>query len=260
MPSSDIIQLSKPMVVSMSDEWYQFTNPTHFWMAWRLNVMKTLLPLKGLPKEPVLEIGTGSGVARLQIEDAFGKAVDGCDLNETALNLAATGRGKLMLYDIFEQRPELKIYNTVFLLDVVEHLDDDVTFLKAALSHLKPGGYVVINVPAWQLFYSRYDATVGHKRRYSKKQMHALFEACGLDTVSSTYWGLLLVPLLIARIFVLKFTREDQVVKTGFEPPGKMSNLILQMLMKIENAIFKVTKSLPVGTSLFAVGKLRSIK
>jgi SAM-dependent methyltransferase len=257
MQHSDLIHLSKSTTVSMSDEWYQFTNPKHFWMAWRLNVMKILLPLYDLPREPILEIGTGSGVARLQIEESFGKPVDGCDLNETALKLATKGRGKLMLYDIFECRDELKIYNTVFLLDVIEHLDDDLTFLKAAIAHLKPGGNLVINVPAWQLFYSRYDATVGHKRRYNRKQMNRLLESCGIEPIKTTYWGLFLVPLLVARIFVLRFTREEQIVKTGFEPPGKISNFFLRFISSIEGACFKVSKGLPMGTSLFAIGKLR---
>ncbi len=97
------------------------------------------------------------------MEEAFSVPVDGCDLNEQALRLARAGRGRLLLYDVFEQRSELRgAYDMVLLMDVIEHLEDDLAFLQASLTHLKPGGIVVINVPAHMSLHSKYDRMAGH--------------------------------------------------------------------------------------------------
>ena len=69
----------------------------------------------------------------------------------------------------------LQAYDLVLLMDVIEHVDDDTAFLKTSLAHLKPGGIVVINVPAHMAFYSKYDEVAGHKRRYSTADLRSLF-------------------------------------------------------------------------------------
>ena len=68
----------------------------------------------------------------------------------------------------------LHAYDMILLMDVIEHIDDDVGFLTAALKHLKSDGVVVINVPAHMSFYSKYDEVAGHKRRYNTAGVEAL--------------------------------------------------------------------------------------
>ena len=57
----------------------------------------------------------------------------------------------------------------VVLFDVLEHIPDTQPFLSSVIRHIKLNGFLLINVPALQTLYSKYDETVGHVRRYNKR-------------------------------------------------------------------------------------------
>ena len=56
----------------------------------------------------------------------------------------------------------LRAYDLLLLMDVIEHVEDDLEFIRVSLEHLKPGGIIAINVPAHMKLYSRYDEVAGH--------------------------------------------------------------------------------------------------
>jgi hypothetical protein len=145
----------------------------------------------------------------------------------------------------------LEAYDLILLLDVIEHLDDDVAFLEAALAHLKPDGLVAINVPAHMVFYGKYDEVAGHKRRYDMAQIKSLFRRTGVKPLSIVYWGFSLVPILFARKLVLRFISRDRVICTGFAQPNAMARRILRTVQRMET---RMPFPMPVGTSLLAVG------
>ena len=238
----------------MADEWFGVANPDHFWMRWRFDVLCREMRKLGIFPGKTLEIGCGHGVLRQQMEEAFGVPVDGCDLNERALRLAHRGRGRLLLYDVFEQRAELRgTYDMVLLMDVIEHLDDDLAFLRASLTHLKPGGFVAINVPAHTSLQSKYDLVAGHKRRYDSARLRSLLQRSNVTLLTMVNWGFSMVPLLLARKLVLKFVSEKRTIETGFAPPGRASQAGLNLLRTIETRLpFK----LPIGSSILTLGRL----
>src|SRR6185295_9082658 len=145
--------------------------------------------------------------------------------NEPALAKVGPSRGRTLLYNIEDRLEGLKEkYDVVFLFDVLEHIQDPGRFLKAALWHLKPGGSIVINVPALQSLYSRYDQLIGHFLRYDAVSLRRLLEsdASGLEVVDMRYWGLSLVPVAWLRKIVLWKTQTPQhAVAAGFETPAK---------------------------------------
>ncbi len=238
----------------MADEWFGIANPDHFWMRWRFDVLRRQMQSLGIIPGRTLEIGCGHGVLRQQMEEAFGVPVDGCDLNEQALRLARAGRGRLLLYDIFERRPELRgVYDMVLLMDVIEHLEDDLGFLQASLTHLKPGGIVVINVPAHMSLHSKYDRVAGHKRRYSRGQLRSLFRRSNVTPLATVNWGFSMVPLLLARKLVLQFVSDEHTIETGFAPPGRATQAGLNFLRAIET---RIPIEMPIGTSILTLGRL----
>jgi 2-polyprenyl-3-methyl-5-hydroxy-6-metoxy-1,4-benzoquinol methylase len=247
--------LSPAIKVNMADEWYDIALADHFWMEWRYRVISKALKNTGINycHKQLLEIGCGHGEFIKQMQ-RDGAMVDGCDLNLFALEkIDEEIKGSIYLYDIFQKDPAmLNKYEGVFLLDVIEHLRDDISFLKTAVEHVKMDGLVIINVPALPSLFSRYDIAAGHQRRYTKSRLHELFALAGLEPVSIEYWGFSLLTLAVIRKFYLKFISDQKIIEKGFKPPAAFANSLLRMLMKMELSV----PSKPLaGTSILAVGK-----
>ncbi len=244
---SAIETLSQPQAVSMADEWFQFATADHFWMQWRHHLIVRAVKRSGAVLQRALEVGCGNGVARQMLERDLGIAIDGCDLNQPVLETAKPGRGRLFVYNIFDQEPSLlERYDAVFLLDVIEHIRDDSAFLTAALRHLRQGGLLVVNVPAGMLLFSDYDRVQGHVKRYTARSLVALFDQCGIETGGVQPWGLLMVPFLLAR---------KALLRRGFMPPNAIARRLLHSMKNVETVLpFRM----PFGTSILAWGRLRT--
>ena len=252
-----IEQLSPVRALSMADEWFEHATADHFWMQWRHEILVRQLTRIGHTIEKALEVGCGHGIVRQLVERDLGFAVDGCDLNRRALEMAANGKGRLFVYDIFDRNPALlETYDLVLLMDVIEHLDDDLGFLSAALEHLKPGGIVAINVPAHMAFYGKYDEVIGHKRRYNTARIEWLFRHTKIEPLSIAYWGLTLLPLLFARKIVLRFVSSEQTIHTGFAEHNVVTRKLVRIIQRLE---LSAPFPMPIGTSLMAFG-IRSKK
>jgi len=247
--------VSQPQAVSMADEWFQFATADHFWMQWRHCLLVRALQCAGDDVRNALEIGCGHGVAREMLERDLGISVDGCDLNRTALETAKPGKGNLFVYNILDQKSSLLgRYDAVLLLDVIEHIDDDAAFVRAALRHLRSGGIVAVNVPANMMLFSDYDRVAGHVRRYTRHGLRGLLESCGVEIQGIQPWGLLMIPLLLARKTLLRRAKQADVIRTGFVPPNSLSQLLLRGMKNIETSLpFRM----PFGTSILAWGRLR---
>jgi len=72
---------------------------------------------------------------------------------------------------------------------VLEHIEDDLAVLRDWASKVRPGGRVLISVPAHQRKFGVSDAMVGHVRRYERKQMRALLEDAGFEDVRIVNYG-----------------------------------------------------------------------
>jgi len=155
-----------------------------------------------------------------------------------------------------DQEPSLlNGYDAVFLLDVLEHIDDDLAFLRAALRHLRSGGLVVVNVPASMRFFSDYDRAVGHLRRYTAASLTTLLRQSGTEGETIERWGLSMVPLLLARKVMLRGAKTAGVIRAGLVPPNEISRLLLQGMKNIETAL---PFSMPFGTSILAWSRVRT--
>ena len=248
---NNVKYLSNSSPVSMDDDWFDIANKEHFWIKWRfLRLIKILKNIKfNVSNKSLLEIGCGHGIVIAQTFDRYKVKMDGCDLNEFALDKIEQPCGDIYCYDILTRSNELRgKYDAVILFDVLEHIDDHKTFLEACHFHLKPGGRVFINVPAYRMLYSAYDKQVGHIRRYSIKTLREVVEDSGLISEKYEYWGFPLFFLLLVRSVFLKF-RGNDIVSSGFKPPFALFNSFMIVLAKIE-AVFPY---IPFGSSLMSV-------
>ena len=220
----------------MSDDWFEFATPEHFWMRRRLEVFSQLSGFAKSEFDAIAEIGCGNGVLQRQIKDAFNKNVDGFDLNEYSLQQSLASDQNLYVYDVLEKNPRFrKRYEVVLLFDVLEHLTNPLDFLSAASFMLKPGGTLVINLPALQTLYSNYDRAAGHYMRYNKNSLAELIAPSDFQLVNQTYWGLGLVPVLAIRKLLLAFEKDNKkIIENGFKPTHPIVNKALYAVSKIE--------------------------
>jgi len=80
-------------------------------------------------------------------------------------------------------------FDTVFYLNVLEHLQDDGLAIRNSLFMLKPGGFLIILVPAYSFLYSRMDKALNHYRRYNRKRLNALLSNHGMPVKKSFYFN-----------------------------------------------------------------------
>jgi SAM-dependent methyltransferase len=91
-------------------------------------------------------------------------------------------------------------YDAIYLLDVLEHIEDDRAFLARARNALNPGGVLVISVPAFQFLWSVHDVEHQHFRRYTTALLRERFSEAGYMTRFTSYWNMLLfIPAVLAR-------------------------------------------------------------
>lgn len=232
--------------------YYKSAKEGHFWIEWRFKVFLQQLHVLGISKEiPLkgLDAGCGNGVVRRQIEQHTCWIVDGADLAQEALALNISHRGETFLYDIRDCHMSLKeVYDFVVLFDVLEHIEDPRSFLESVLYHLRPRGWLFINVPALNILFSRYDRVQMHFRRYTKSMIKEQLMHNTLKIQSMRYWGFSLLPFAILRKFLSsRYTSDEEVLQKGFNPPSNWLNTCLLRIMHRETSYFKK----PIlGTSL----------
>lgn len=241
------------------ESWYDLSDESHFWFKWRFAALLRQFHDLNFPlreKLKVLDVGCGTGVLRSQLEAATAWTVDATDLDYNALRRMKPGRGRTLYYDIFGENPKLKeSYDAVLLFDVLEHIEQTQPFVKALLSHLKVGGFLLVNVPALQFLHSRYDDIAGHVRRYDLETLQDELRGFNMAIIDVRYWGLANVPLLLLRKLWLSLSpdrKNEEIIQQGFDPPSPWVNKLLLRIMKSE---LKLTSRPSLGSSVLMIGQ-----
>ena len=248
-----ILKKSKSLNTKMDQRWLDSAGINHFWMNWRFKFLITQLKENKIQIKKslkIMDLGCGNGVLSNQLEKRFKIKIDRVDSNEDSLKLNQNVKGRIICYNIKEKKKKLRnYYDLIFIFDVIEHVKNDNNFLKDVLFHLKSNGIVIINVPSIQKLFSKYDKAVGHLRRYSKKDFKILNSKLNIHLISINYWGLLLLPILILRKFMLLFYKKKnykKIISDGWKT-NKYFNVFFKILMNLELKFFK---NIYCGTSL----------
>lgn len=142
-------------------------------------------------------------------------------------------------------------FDFVLLLDVLEHIEDDVKALQTVKSMLNPSGQIIINVPAFSFLWSIHDEVNEHKRRYEVDTLTAKIQAAGLKLRSVEFWCACFLPIVyLARKFFTKKTASMQQYRIRV-PHGAM-NLFLERFIVLEYSFLQKVRA-PFGLSLMAV-------
>jgi SAM-dependent methyltransferase len=223
----------------------------HWWYRARRAVVAALIRRRvQLPKNAqLLEIGCGTG-HNLAMLAEFGE-VEALEVDEIARKLAEERLGYKVLSSPL---PELAgvpddRYDMVAALDVVEHIPDDKAALEGIARVLKPGGKLVLTVPAHQWMWSAHDVVNHHQRRYSKSGLTKLIEGSPLRLEAIGYLNSLLFPVALAERLASKVTGKEDA---NLAPPAEPINQALERIFALERRVIGRVP-LPPGLSLFAV-------
>ena len=167
--------------------------------AWlRYDAVSRMLPV-GV--RDVLEVGCGQGALGVRLAQRYqylGLEPDPASWAVAQRRISAAGRGEVRNIPVEELGPEQ--FDLVCAFEVLEHLEDDTAAVRRWTSRVRPGGWLMMSVPAHQGRYGPWDELVGHFRRYDPEGMTALLASCGLTDIEVRQYGFPLgYPLEAAR-------------------------------------------------------------
>lgn len=221
----------------------------HFWFAGRDLLVRCLLDRH--PVEPdavVIDLGSGTGrfARRLADEGRTVLAIDrspGQD-GPSGATVAADGE-QLPLADAS--------VGTVLARDVLEHIDD-VAALRECARVLRPGGLLVVLVPAWPGLWSDRDERAGHLRRYRSRGLRELVESAGFVVSETRGYQFLLLPAVAATRVASRHWGPRSVDREE-TPPAWLNRLLTSVNTWEAGLARRRWTSPPTGSSLVLVAR-----
>jgi 2-polyprenyl-3-methyl-5-hydroxy-6-metoxy-1,4-benzoquinol methylase len=180
-------------------EFYGEIEDESFWFQHRNNCLVELVR-QFSPKGPIFDIGGGNGTVSLAFETNGFPAV----LVEPQIGGIKKGydRGlRSLVCSAFENANfHDNSLPAVAMLDVVEHIQDDSSFINSLKQKLIPGGFMYISVPAFEFIWTVKDDYYGHFRRYTTSSINKLLMNAGLEIMYNTYiFSILPFPIFFLR-------------------------------------------------------------
>lgn len=227
----------------------------HWWFVGRRRIIARLIarfaPLSAKPR--VLEAGCGYG-GNLAMLEALGD-VDAFEFDDDARAHAATllrrpvAFGRLPDAIGFEEDR----FDLIAMLDVLEHIDDDLGSLRTLGERLAPGGSLLLTVPAVPWLWSDHDVLHQHKRRYTSALLAERLHEAGYDITVIGYFNSLLFPLALAQRLLARLTGGSGADHSA--PPEPL-NGVLAAIFSLEAKLLGRVR-FPIGLSLYAVARKR---
>ncbi|MGH9428781.1 MAG: class I SAM-dependent methyltransferase [Terriglobia bacterium] len=230
----------------------------HWWFAGMRTLCLTLLKRLQIGNDgrgtKCLDVGCGSGLWTKELE-AIGQ-VCGLDVAPEALHFCQERGIDRLVRATAERLPfKAESYGLITALGVIEHLDDEQTFLSELYRVCRPGGYVALLTSAYDLLWSWRDEVVHHKRRYTKGKFARLLAKPGFQLVQHSYVNtFLFLPILVFRLGqrLKGAPTVPQKHLSDVFIPAPLVNKFLYGLLWTEARLLNIV-NLPFGVGLFAI-------
>jgi SAM-dependent methyltransferase len=225
----------------------------HWWYQGRRRVLERTIQRLALPAGArILDAGCGSG--RNMVDLARHGTVTGIEFSPPSVALARErDRGAVIEGSVLDMPFDDDAFDLTLSLDVIEHLQDDVAALRELRRVTKPGGVLLVTVPAYQWLWSGHDEINHHHRRYNRRTLLAAAESAGWREQRYAHFNSLLLPIAIALRALERF--KPATTKSSLDlwvPPAPL-NWALRQPLNLEAAAIGRGGSIPAGLSLLAV-------
>ena len=228
---------------------------THWWFAAKhrivLEVLRRFAPPEsaGAARRQIADIGCGCGRMLELMANSYDAV--GMDASPIAVEFSRQRGVKVVEGKLPDPLglPEHS-FDAVTMLDVLEHLDDDVACARSVARLLKPQGILLLTVPAHQWLFGPHDTAHHHRRRYSRWQLRQVLQQAGLHVRFVTYCNTILFPLALAQRAAALLASGNQAPATVI--PAKPINALFRSIFSAERHLIGRVP-MPWGLSLLAV-------
>jgi SAM-dependent methyltransferase len=155
-------------------------------------------------------------------------------------------------------------FDAVTAFDVIEHNEDDMAILADSYRVLKPGGHLIITVPAFMWLWTHNDVLNAHARRYTAGELKWKLGQAGFKVRRVSYNNFFIFPMAASLLLLRRFTDSKKELashhvsteeyQVEMEPASPLVNRILTVVGQVEAKLIRYI-DLPFGTSLIAVGQ-----
>jgi SAM-dependent methyltransferase len=234
----------------------------HWWFRGRRHVYLGLLEheLRGERPARALDLGAGMG----GFLDGLGRLCERVvhtDISlESLSNCRRRGHTRGALASGYALPFQDESFELVCMFDAIEHIPDDAAVMREALRVLKPGGRVLISVPAYPLLYANNDRVAQHERRYTRASLRALFASAGFELERNSHANVFLVPLILPAVLGVKLV--ERALRLKADP--RHTNLSWPMPAPVHGLLYRAFAAelpftrrfdWPAGHSLVALAR-----
>lgn len=220
---------------------------SHWWFLLRRGIIDDILATLLPPGSLIAEIGCGTGGNLRHLSRRY--RVVGSDLSPVAVSFARSLGGETVLEGDFAETlsPWQWEIDGILLADVIEHIVDDRAFLRRVASFIRPGGVLLVTVPASPWLFGHHDRAVGHYRRYRAKALRRVVTEAGFEEIRLTHFFSPFLPL----IALVRFMSRGG---SSLAPPHPLVNSLCLAVGGIERLLLRHI-SLPFGSSILILAR-----
>lgn len=221
-----------------------------FWFNHRNRVILTVLGKIGTG-ETVFDMGGGNGFVSMALQKAGIDTVLIEPGQKGCLNAKLRGVKNIICATLDTSGVRGDCMKAAGIFDVLEHIEDDIAFLKEINGKMATGGKLLITVPAYRFLWSYDDDYTGHFRRYTISSLKKVAAQSGFTYTFSTYmFSLLPLPILISRVLMKSSNGKKP---TNEEHRATFLSRIMDVFCRLENILIKKGLRIPFGSTCFAV-------
>lgn len=193
-----------------------------------------------LQARELIDVGAGSGFFSRALLEATPLAAATCVDPGYDADTEVTVAGKPLR---FRRQLDSSAAGLVLMMDVLEHVDDDVALLRDYVGRVPSGARFVITVPAFQFLWSGHDLFLEHRRRYTLPQVEAVARSAGLTVEKGAYFFGAVFPLAAAtRLLGRLRSGGAMVARSQMREQGPAANMVLQGACMAELPLFPLNR------------------